>query len=222
MKPAQKTAKACALLEKKFGRPRPGRRHDPLDSLVEVILSQNTADRNSWPAFQKLKKRFPSWEKMLAAPQEETEEAIRSSGFYKIKAKRIRASLEKIRKERGRLDLSFLSKMPTQEAKKFILSLYGIGPKSAAIILAFSFGRPEFPVDTHIYRVTRRLGLVPFKASREKAHEIMNALVADGEKAPCHINIIQLGRTVCRPAKPKCSECPLARLCPRIGVEKSV
>jgi endonuclease-3 len=217
----QKTAKACSLLERRFGRPRPARNEDPLDSLVEVILSQNTSDRNSRPAFEKLKKRFRSWDALLAAPQKEVETAIHSSGFYRIKAKRIRVALAKIKKERGKLDLSFLSKMPTEEAKKFLLSLYGVGPKSAAIILNFSFARPEFPVDTHVYRVTRRLGLYPFKCSREKAYEAMNSLVPDGQKTPCHINLIRLGRTICRPANPKCPDCPLDKICPKIGVNFS-
>ncbi|MCX6767778.1 MAG: endonuclease III [Candidatus Micrarchaeota archaeon] len=217
---AAKAANACALLERRFGRPRPARNDDPLDSLVEVILSQNTSDKNSRPAFLALKKKFPKWEKLLAAPQKEVEQAIRSSGFYRIKAKRIRAALAGIKKERGRLDLSFLSKLPTAEAKKFLLSLYGVGPKSAAIILNFSFARPEFPVDTHIYRVTRRLGLAPLAASREKTQDNMNSLVPDGEKTPCHINLIQLGRTVCKPRNPLCSKCPLERICPRVGVRK--
>jgi len=168
-----------------------------------------------------LKKRFRSWDALLAAPQKEVEKAIHSSGFYRIKAKRIRRSLEKIKRERGRLDLSFLFRLPTPDAKKFLLSLYGVGPKSAAIILNFSFARPEFPVDTHVYRVTRRLGLYSFKYSREKAYETMNAIVPDPQKTPCHINLIELGRTICRPNKPKCPECPLDKICLKIGVKLS-
>ncbi len=220
MDAVKKTTRVCTLLERRFGRPGGWRTKSPLDALVGVILSQNTSDRNSRPAFRALKKTFSSWEKVLKAPTKSIAKVIRSAGLANIKAKRIKESLKEIKRARGRLDLSFLSALPTEKAKKFLLSLYGVGPKSAAVVLNFSFGRPEFPVDTHIYRVTRRLGLVPLKASREKTQEIMNSLVPDGEKTPCHVNLIQLGRTICRPGVPLCSTCPLNRACPRTGVEK--
>jgi len=208
----------CALLKAKFGKPEnwvvdSPLSDNPLDSLVAVILSQNTSDKNSWPAFQALKKKFPNWEQLLNADTAIIAKTIRSGGLANIKAKRIKSVLGEIKQKRGKLDLSFLSQLPTVEAREFLLSLNGVGPKSAAVVLNFSFNRATFPVDTHVYRVSQRLGLIPANVSREKAHELMDELVPDKEKRSYHVNLIRLGRKICIARNPRCSQCPLKKHC---------
>jgi len=210
-----KTARVCLLLEKRFGREDPGvtPRGSALDILVATILSQNTSDRNSIPAFHALKKRFPRWELVLSADEKRIAAVIRRAGLANLKAKRIKHVLSEIKRQQGKLDLSFLRRMQTAQAREYLLSFKGVGPKTAAVVLNFGFGKPVFPVDVHIYRVTRRLGLVSENASREKAHDVMDALVPDSQKGVCHVNLILLGRTICAPRKPRCLECPLNSVC---------
>jgi len=187
---------------------------DPVAELVSTILSQNTNDRNRDRAFESLRARFPTWEAVRDAAVEEVAAAIRTAGLAQTKAPRIQAALRRIAAARGAITLDFLAAMPLEEARAWLLALDGIGPKTAAIVLLFAFGRPAFPVDTHIHRVTRRLGLIPEKASREKAHLLLEALFPPETYYAGHLNLIRHGRETCHAGRPACPRCALARLCP--------
>lgn len=190
-----------------------------LDGLVHTILSQNTSDVNSHRAFDDLKRRFLSWEEAAEAPVSEIEEAIRSGGISRVKAGRIHAILRMLRVQRGSYSLEFLRGMKVQEALAYLLNLPGVGRKTAAVLLLFQLGYPLFPVDTHILRVGKRLGLFPPGTTAEMAHDIMDAMVPDDIKFRLHLNLIEHGRKVCRARKPLCHRCCLKGICPRMGVE---
>jgi len=193
----------------------PARPHlDPLEELVSTILSQNTNDLNRDRAFERLRRRFPNWEAVRDAPVEAVEEAIRPAGLSRIKAPRIQAALRRISTERGVLSLDFLAELPLQEARSWLTAMEGIGPKTAAIVLLFAFGRPAFPVDTHIHRVSKRLGLIPPNASRERAHLLLEQLLPPEVYYTAHLNLIRHGRETCHPRRPACAHCPLLDLCP--------
>jgi endonuclease-3 len=200
-------------LEATFGVPKPHPLEDPLDSLIETILSQSTTDTNRDRAFARLKQRFPTWEQARQARPQAIAQAIQSGGLANIKSVRIKAILNEIKQRRGSLDLSFLRQAPIDEAKAFLLSLDGVGPKTTACVLLFSCRRPVFPADTHILRVSRRLGLIPKKCSDERAHEILERLIPPKKCYSAHINLIRLGRRLCRPQHPKCLECPILEYC---------
>ena len=201
-------------LLRSYGMPQRSRM-DAVSELVSTILSQNTNDLNRDRAYDELRRRLPTWEAVRDAPVEEVEEAIRVSGLWKHKAPRIQASLRQITEERGALALDFLADLPVPDAKAWLRRLPGVGPKTAAIILLFSLGRPAFPVDTHVHRVATRLGLVP-KVSAEKAHELLEELLPPETYYACHINLIQHGRKVCKP-RPLCRACELRDLCDYYG-----
>lgn len=190
-------------------------RLDPLSELVLTILSQNTNDVNRDQAWQRLRARFsgPDWRKVMAAPTEELAEAIRPGGLADTKAPRIQQALRTILADRGELSLDFLAQMPVQEARAWLMRLQGVGPKTAAIILLFSLGRPAFPVDTHIHRLSRRLGLIPPSASREKAHRLLEDLLPSEIYYALHLNLIAHGRQVCRARGPRCGICVLREHC---------
>lgn len=209
----KKIKRTAAILKHFYGEPKPWKSDSPLDCLVAVILSQNTSDKNSFPAFHNLKKLFPTWQGVVKADEKKITAAIRRGGLANIKAKRIKEVLVEIKRRTGKLDISFLSTMPTEKAREFLLSLKGVGPKSAAVVLSFAFGRAAFPVDTHVYRVSKRLGLIGEKVSAEKAAEIMENLVPDEQKQGYHLNLIRLGREVCISRKPRCEKCPLKKHC---------
>lgn len=196
-----------------YGEPRPWKSESPLDALVAVILSQNTSDKNSFPAFSNLKKLFPTWEAVIVADEGKIADAIRKGGLANIKAKRIKSVLREIKNRTGKLDISFLADLPTAKAREFLISLNGVGPKSAAVVLSFAFGKAAFPVDTHVFRVSKRLGLISNAVSVEKAAEEMEKLVPDAEKQSYHLNLIKLGREICVARKPRCAECPLKKQC---------
>ena len=185
----------------------------PVDELVCTILSQNTNDSNRDVAFERLKTRFASWEAVRDAATEEVVEAIRPAGLGGQKAPRIQNALRRLTQERGKIELNFLSDMPLDDARAWLLSLPGVGPKTAAIILLFAFGRPAFPVDTHVHRVTGRLGLIPAGMSAEKAHQELEKIVPTEHFYPLHLNLIRHGRQVCQARKPKCIECDLKPHC---------
>lgn len=185
----------------------------PLDELVSTILSQNTNDVNRDRAFESLRRRFPTWEAVRDAPENEVIEAVRLAGLANQKGPRIQAALRSITEQVGRLDLEFLRGMEAEQARQWLLQFKGVGPKTAAIVLQFSLGKPAFPVDTHIYRVSGRLGLRPAKMSVEQAHEHLAALLPPETYYPAHLNLIQLGRQVCHARKPQCAICPLNDLC---------
>ena len=185
----------------------------PLDELISTILSQNTNDQNRDVAFSAVKERFPNWEAVRDAPLRQVKAAIRTAGLANQKAPRIQAALRSITKARGELSLEFLRDLPAEDAKAWLTQFKGVGPKTAAIVLQFSLGKPAFPVDTHIYRVTGRIGLRPVKMSVEKAHAYFEELFPPDSYYAAHLNIIRLGREICLARKPKCPECPLKDLC---------
>lgn len=185
----------------------------PLDELVSTILSQNTNDANRDRAYQSLRARFPSWEKVRDAPADEVIAAIRSAGLANQKGPRIQAVLREITAEVGSLDLSFLSDLSTEEAYQWLIHFKGVGPKTASIVLQFSLNKPAFPVDTHIYRVTGRIGLRPAKMNAEQAHIHLAKLLPPESYYPIHLNLIRLGREICHPRQPECPRCPVHNLC---------
>jgi endonuclease-3 len=190
-------------------------RLDPVSELVLTILSQNTNDINRDRAWKRLRDRFSGldWEGIMDAPTDEIVEAIRPGGLAETKAPRIQEALRTILDERGKLSLDFLADMPVEEAKAWLTELKGVGPKTAAIVLLFSLGQPAFPVDTHVHRVTRRLGLIPPNASREKAHALLEELLPEEIYYAFHLNLIAHGREVCQAPRPKCSICVLQEHC---------
>jgi endonuclease-3 len=185
----------------------------PLDELVSTILSQNTNDINRDRAFNLLRGRFPTWEAVRDANTAEVIEAIRPAGLANQKGPRIQEVLRQISAERGKLDISFLADLPLEQAHAWLTHFNGVGPKTAAIVLLFSLGRPAFPVDTHIYRVTGRLGLRPLKLTADQAHPFLEALFPPETYYPAHLNIIRLGREICQARKPNCPACPLTEIC---------
>lgn len=197
-------------LREAFGEPQKPRFSDPLEVLVRTILSQNTSDRNRDQAYAALRARFPRWEDILAASEEEVAEAIKPAGLFRQRARRIREVLRRIQKERGTLSLDFLAELSDADAEKWLLSLPGVGKKTAYVVLLFAFGREKFPVDTHIARVTKGLGLWD---GRGDPHDALAPLIPAGRAYRLHLNLIRLGRELCRPKKPRCTQCPLLELC---------
>jgi endonuclease-3 len=215
--PKQKAERACAVLARKYGKAVSDRKLPPVDELVMTILSQHTSDTNMLRAFESLKERYTSWEQVLDAPQVELAEVIRSSGMFNLKAKRIQSTLREINNRVGRLDLSLLENMPLEEAKKWLTTLHGVGPKTAAIVLLFSFGRPALPVDTHVWRVTKRLGIIGQSVSRERAHELLEQVVPRDCIQSLNNNLVRHGREVCKAQRPLCEVCFLSDICDYYG-----
>ncbi|NPA06058.1 MAG: endonuclease III [Chloroflexi bacterium] len=208
-------AKALAVhqrLLEHFG-PAPRRRRDPLDELMLTVLSQNTNDRNRDRAYAALRARFPTWEAVRDADPQAVKAAIRTAGLANQKGPRIQAILRQITKERGALDLNFLAHLDTEDARQWLLRFPGVGPKTAAIVLLFSLDKPAFPVDTHVYRVTGRLGLRPPNLNIEKTHALMERIFPPEAYYDAHINLIRLGRRYCHPRRPRCESCPVRDLC---------
>ncbi len=185
----------------------------PLDELVSTILSQNTSDINRDRAFQALRSHFSGWEQVRDAAAEKVVETIRTAGLANQKGPRIQQVLRSISFERGTLDLDFLRDLPLEEARKWLMTFKGVGPKTAAIVLLFSLGREAFPVDTHIYRVTGRIGLRSPKMTVEQAHPYLESLFPPATYYAAHLNIIRLGREICTARKPYCDRCPLRSIC---------
>ncbi|GAB4434557.1 MAG: endonuclease III [Anaerolineales bacterium] len=184
-----------------------------IDELVSTILSQNTNDVNRDRAFDSLREKFSTWEEVRDADESEVIEAVRVAGLANQKGPRIQQVLREITHERGSLDLDFLSALPVDEARAWLTKFNGVGPKTAAIVLCFSLNMPAFPVDTHVYRVTGRIGLRPEKISVEKAHPYLEEIFPPETYYAAHLNIIRLGREVCNARKPKCPACPVRELC---------
>jgi endonuclease-3 len=199
-------------LAKEYGRPVLRPHHAPIDELVLTVLSQNTNDRNRDVAYFRLRERFPTWDGVREAPVEEIEEAIRPGGLAPTKSVRIHQILDAV----GEDDLLWLADAPLDEAREYLVGLPGVGRKTAACVLLFSFGRPDVPVDTHVYRVGGRLGLWPPKLPLVKAHDELSRLCGDdGEFAyETHVLLIRHGRRTCVARAPRCAECPLRRICP--------
>jgi endonuclease-3 len=211
------------LLAEEYGAIRWSRHHDPLSELVMTVLSQNTSDANSRRAFDRLLARFGDWESVAAADIKDIAEAIRLGGLAQVKAPRIKGILERVLAERGELDLSFLEEMPLEEAKSWLRNLPGVGPKTAACVLLFGLGKPVFPVDTHIHRVSKRLGLIGAGVSAESAHEALGEMVPAEDVYQFHIHLIEHGRRVCKAQNPRCRGCVLLQVCPSgqrlLGIE---
>jgi len=213
MELAERALKIHRILLDFYGEPIWRNPLPPVDELVSTILSQNTNDNNRDKAFDALVARFPTWEAVRDAPVEQVMGCIRIAGLANQKGPRIQQVLREITEERGNLDLMFLNDMPIEEARIWLTKFKGVGPKTAAIVLCFSLGRPAFPVDTHVYRVTGRLGLRPEKMSVEDAHPYFEALLPHETFYAAHLNIIRLGREICNARKPKCEICPIKPLC---------
>ena len=180
---------------------------------MSTILSQNTNDVNRDVAYERLRARLPTWTQVRDADVDTVIEAIRPAGLANQKGPRIQQALRLISEERGELNLDFLAGMPVDEAKSWLVEIKGVGPKTAAIVLLFSLGRPAFPVDTHVHRVTKRLGLIGPRVSREKAHEDLEQLVRPDDYYAFHLNLIRHGREVCASRNPRCEDCVLNDLC---------
>jgi endonuclease-3 len=184
-----------------------------IDELVSTILSQNTNDVNRDRAFNALRAKFPTWKAVRDAREKDVIEAIRPAGLANQKGPRIQQVLKAITKERGNLDLSFLKEMSVEEARDWLTKFNGVGPKTAAIVLCFSLGMPAFPVDTHVYRVTGRIGLRPERMTVEQAHPHLESLFPPETYYAAHLNIIRLGREICTARKAICEKCPIKKLC---------
>ncbi len=214
--PANKKQMAAVLqrLVTVFGNPTWRTPLPAVDELVSTILSQNTNDVNRDRAFHELKSRFPDWNQVRQANEEEIIETIRVAGLANQKGPRIKSVLNQIYEETGGLDLNFLADLPVDKARAWLLRFKGVGLKTAAIVLQFSLNRPAFPVDTHIYRVSRRLGLRPEAMNLEKTHLLMEELANPEDYYAGHLNLIRLGREFCHARKPECPRCPVNDLCP--------
>jgi len=202
------------LLGEEYGGVALKRHRDPLSELVMTILSQNTSDLNSRRAFDRLTSAFGDWEAVAEADAGDIAQAIKPGGLAQVKAPRIKMVLDRIWAERGALDLDFLGGMDVGEAMGWLQKLPGVGPKTAACVLLFSLGKPVLPVDTHIHRVAKRLGLIDFRASAGKAHQVLGGIVPAGDVYRFHMLMIEHGRRVCRAQSPQCRRCVLLSGCP--------
>jgi endonuclease III len=196
-----------------YGAPEPKVQRDPLSELVVTILSQNTSDTNTARAYAELWRNFGNWEQVRLAPTEALADAIRVGGLANIKAPRIKRILEDLHRERGELSLAFLEDLETEEARRYLEQMDGVGPKTAACVLLFSLHKPALPVDTHVHRVSTRLDLLPNGTSAAKAHTLLENLLPPEAYYPFHLNVIHHGRTICHSQNPNCDACPIADLC---------
>ncbi len=215
----KRLAAADRLLEKAYGTPKRRRRADPIGSLIGTILSQNTNDRNSHRAYEAMRKAFPAWEDVMNAPRAKLEKALKPGGLARTKSGRIQRILRAIAKD-GNLNLDGLRRLSTDEAEKRLLSFEGVGYKTARCVLLFALGRDVFPIDTHILRVLKRLGIIPETMTVDKAHQYVPQFVREDRSYPLHLNLIAHGRQVCHPRKPACATCALRRPCSYPASEK--
>lgn len=201
------------LLEQEYGMPAWRVRGDPVAVLVQTILSQNTSDKNSAPAFRRLMGSFSSWEEMAEADEEHIARCIQSGGLAKVKARYIKRALEEIKRRRGSFDLHFLKEMSVEDARRWLMELPGVGMKTASCVLLFGLKVPALPVDTHIFRVATRLGLIRPGTSIEKAHRELESLIPPEDVYHFHVLLIAHGRRVCRARLPYCTRCLLREVC---------
>ena len=192
-------------------------RYNAIEELVYTILSQHTSDINSERAFQTLMEKYGDVGAIADADVLDIEKAIEKGGLARQKAPRIKNVLNQIRDELGSFDLSFLAEMPLSESKAWLTRLHGVGPKTAAIILCFSFGMPAMPVDTHIYRVSQRIGLITREVSADAAHDLLETIILPEEVFQFHMFLIKHGRETCKARYPRCDACCLNRMCPSAG-----
>jgi len=201
------------LLRAEYGSGRRHGRSNPADSLIATILSQHTADRNSGLAFERLKERYASWADIADADVNELASVIRPAGLGNIKAARIQSVLHELDRRHGSMDLAFLNDLPLTEARELLRTLPGVGPKTAACVLLFACDLPALPVDTHVHRVTKRLGLIGATDSAERAHDALEALVPAEDVYDFHVTVIAHGRQVCQARRPRCEVCVLQQHC---------
>jgi len=202
------------LLEQEYGPRKWQPDRGPIDVLIGTILSQNTSDANSGRAFASLKASFNSWKAVASAPAEHIARVIKSGGLSQIKAVRIKQVLEQIEKEQGRISLDSLKSMNMAEAEDYLIRLPGVGHKTARCVLLFSLGKPSLPVDTHVFRVAKRLGLIDSRVSTEKAHSLLQEQTPPSKVYQFHIHMIEHGRRVCQARQPRCNRCILRGICP--------
>lgn len=200
-------------LENTFGEPKLKSKSDPLAMLINIILSQATSDANSERTFNNLGKHFRTWEEVSAADESEVADAIRLGGLANQKARVIKDLLRRIKEMRGALSLNFLAEMSDAEARDYLLQFRGIGPKTVACTLLFALQKEVFPLDTHIFRVLKLMGILPEKITDERAHKLLDQIVPRGKFYSLHRNLIRLGKTICRPREPLCEQCPLIEYC---------
>ena len=184
-----------------------------VDELVSTFLSQNTNDVNRDKAFAAIRERYADWHEVCEADPDAFMQVIRVAGLANQKGPNIQAALRRIWEERGEIDLEWLRELPVEEAREWLLSFKGVGRKTAAIVLLFSLGRPAFPVDTHIYRVSGRIGLRPLGLDVENMHKYLEAAADPADYYALHLNLIRLGREICQARKPACFRCPLVDMC---------
>lgn len=206
-------SQVAEILEAVYGYPTWRQYLAPVDELVSTILSQNTNDTNRDMAFDALKARYDSWEAVRDAPAQDVIETVRSAGLANQKGPRIQDALDYLTATQGKITLDFLADMEVEQAKAWLTQIKGIGPKTAAIILLFGFNKPAFPVDTHVHRVTQRVGLIDPTTNAERAHEELEAIIPPEQYYAAHLNIIRHGREVCHARRPRCEACPLMTLC---------
>lgn len=209
---SRRLAGVARLLSRAYGRPR-RRRRDPLHVLIETVLSQNTSDANSHRAYRSLRASFPTWEALARARPRSVEGAIRVGGLARIKSRRIVRLLAAVHEREGRYDLRVLRRLDLPRAEEHLSGLPGVGPKTRACVLLFGCSHPAFPVDTHVHRIVRRLGLVEGDSSAPRAQQRLEPAVPRGRALDLHLNLIRLGREVCRPRRPRCPSCPLRPDC---------
>lgn len=209
----RRLAQVRERLRHRFGTPTWHVELPAVDELVCTILSQNTNDINRDKAFKELKERYPTWETVRDADPAELQYVIRIAGLANQKGPNIQAALRDITAERGEIDLDWLKEKSAEEARRWLVNLRGVGPKTASIVMVFSLGMPAFPVDTHIYRVTGRIGLRPRNLDIAKTHAYMEQIAEPDAFGSLHLNLIDLGREICQARKPKCAICPIRDLC---------
>lgn len=209
-----KALRVSRILDEAYGRPLWYYRRDPLSELVLTYLSQATSDTNSHRAFESLKERFPDWESVAEASTALVADAIRSGGLANQKAPRIQAALKEVYRAEGEYSLDRLHGLTTEEGVAYLKRFFGAGPKTIACVMLFSLGRPVLPVDTHVHRVTLRLGLVPKKTTADQAHARLQALIPPHETYAFHVRFIRHGRRICHAQRPECPVCPLLEECP--------
>lgn len=209
----EKYRSVAEAFREEYGYPQWRQHLPPVDELVSTILSQSTSDTNRDKGFDALKARYARWEECRDANLQELIDCIRPAGLANQKAPRIQDALHTITREDGVISLDHLAEMSIEDAKAWLTRINGIGPKTAAIILLFAFGKPAFPVDTHVHRVTARLGLIPPKMSAERAHEFLEQIVLSDQYYPFHLQTIWHGRQVCHARNPECGICVVQAYC---------
>ena len=218
--PQEQLAGAVAVLDDDYGRPVLSPRYPPVDELVFTVLSQNTADVNTERSFASLKARFPIWSAARDAAVDDIEAAIALGGLAHTKAPRLKKILAALSAGAGEPDLGMLAGLDDADAQAYLTGLPGVGPKTAACVLLFSLGRPVMPVDTHVHRVARRLGIIDAKVTAAQAHPLLTQMAGPDDAAQIyavHVDFVRHGRRICHARRPACGECPLAGMCPSAG-----